>query len=297
MTDNAVDSTWVLIPVHNRREITLQCLSHLKETQDWERFNVVVIDDGSTDGTSEAVETDFPSVTVLEGDGSLWWGGAIRKGMEFVMDQGGEVFIWLNDDVLPDPHSVTKLSNKAAELGDTILTTRVETDTDHEYTTCNRKTRVGMRVVPYESDAEIQYCDATAGKFTAIPREIVETIGLPDDTRFPHNFCDYDYTYRATEHGFRAGVYTDVSALDHQYQPRPPRLSPEFSLSSIVKTTFSPTEQAGYNLRTKYRQCKRFCGPPFVMSYAVFLFYFMESVVLIMAKLILTVVKDEQKLK
>jgi hypothetical protein len=199
--------------------------------------------------------------------------------------------------VLPDPHGVIDLSNKVAELGDTVLTTKVENDTGHEYTTGNKKTRIGMRLLPYDSSSEIQYCDATAGKFTAIPRDVVEGIGLPDTTQFPHNFCDYDYTLRATEHGFRAGVYTEVSAQDTEYELRSPRLTPDISLLSVLKNTFSPDKQKGYNLHTTYRQCKRFCGPPSVMPYLVFMYYFIQSIAFIIAKVLFTVLKEDHQLR
>ena len=59
-----MNSTAVIIPVHNRRETTLACLRRL--TADgvpaWSR--IVVVDDGSTDGTGEAVRVEFPDVEI-----------------------------------------------------------------------------------------------------------------------------------------------------------------------------------------------------------------------------------------
>jgi glycosyltransferase involved in cell wall biosynthesis len=53
--------TFVIIPVRNRREITLRCLRHLRDCGDLEEMCVIVVDDGSTDGTSEAVQRESPS--------------------------------------------------------------------------------------------------------------------------------------------------------------------------------------------------------------------------------------------
>lgn len=294
MVNNDTCSIWVIIPVHNRRKITLRCLEHLKETQDWERFEVLVVDDGSTDGTSEAIAADFPSVTVLEGDGSLWWGGAIKAGMKYAKNENAEIFIWLNDDVLPEPGGVTKLAQKVDELGDTVLTTRVTPRSGHEYSTCNKKTRLGLKNIPYDSDTGIQYCDAAAGKFTAFPREIVDTIGLPDTERFPHNYCDHEYTLRAKESGFKIGVYSDLSARDTQYQSKSRDLSSDVSLEEVIKNSFCPSRHVGYNLLTRYHQSMRFHRPPSLLSYFAFIFYTFETFGTIAAKFFLTLLKENQ---
>lgn len=315
MTNTESPSTWVLIPVHNRCEITIQCLNHLKETQEWEKFNVLVIDDGSTDGTQKSIRENFPTVTVLQADGSLWWGGSIRHGMEYAREEDADVFIWLNDDVLPEPGSVTKLASKTYELGDTVLTTRVEVDSEFRnqsylsdlsiggiqllsssYSTCQIKTRFGMRLTPYDNTTQIQACDATAGKFTAFPVEIVDAIGYPNDNLFPHNYCDHDYTLRAKEQGFDVGVYTGVSARDTGHELKDSRLSSELSLRKLVENIFHPDINETYNIKTRYRKYMRFYGPPKLIPYLVFVQCLIFSLFLVCIKTLLVTVKDEQKL-
>ena len=50
------ENVYIIIPVHNRKAITLQCLNTLKNNGDLGQYHVVVVDDGSTDGTAEAIE-------------------------------------------------------------------------------------------------------------------------------------------------------------------------------------------------------------------------------------------------
>ena len=79
----------VLIPAHNnKREVLtlLQCL-HCQRGQE---LTVVLVDDGSVDGTCEMVRRRFPSVTVLHGDGNLWWTGANVLGVSHIMDSAGD---------------------------------------------------------------------------------------------------------------------------------------------------------------------------------------------------------------
>jgi|YNPMSStandDraft_2_1061718.scaffolds.fasta_scaffold131259_1 GT2 family glycosyltransferase len=42
-------NAFIIIPVHNRKSITLKCLDNLEKNGDLARFRVVVVDDGSTD--------------------------------------------------------------------------------------------------------------------------------------------------------------------------------------------------------------------------------------------------------
>ncbi len=49
-----VPAMGVVIPTYNRREALLECLRHL-ERQTWKDFEVLVLDDGSSDGTAEAM--------------------------------------------------------------------------------------------------------------------------------------------------------------------------------------------------------------------------------------------------
>ena len=59
---------------------TLACLRSLGAQQvPGVALDVFVLDDASSDGTSEAVAEQFPEVTVLHGDGELYWNGGMRR--------------------------------------------------------------------------------------------------------------------------------------------------------------------------------------------------------------------------
>ena len=100
---------FIIIPVHNRREITLACLGKLRETGVLANFQVVVVDDGSTDGTAVGIEHNYPEVKILYGDGNLWWAGAIAVGMQYALDQKAEYIFWLNDDCFPQGNCLSKM--------------------------------------------------------------------------------------------------------------------------------------------------------------------------------------------
>jgi len=68
----------VLMAAHNRRDTTLLCLRSLFEGRlDNVHLSVTLVDDGSNDGTADAIRLQFPSVAIIHGDGTLFWSRAM----------------------------------------------------------------------------------------------------------------------------------------------------------------------------------------------------------------------------
>ncbi len=88
---------YIIIPVHNRKQIAIACLENLNTCGDLQKYHVIVVV-GSTDGTAEVIRSQYPMVEIITGDGNLWWTGAIALGMKYAYERGAEVLIWLNDD-------------------------------------------------------------------------------------------------------------------------------------------------------------------------------------------------------
>ncbi len=90
-----------IVHVRNRLKTTLRFLQTVDalEIPDGMELDVLVIDDGSTDGTAEAIRREHPRMILDEQDGSLYWSGAIQRGLE-IARSGDYAFVWLlNDDI------------------------------------------------------------------------------------------------------------------------------------------------------------------------------------------------------
>ena len=112
---------YIIIPVHNRKVLTLACLENLKANDDLQKYHVIVVDDGSSDRTATEVKENYPEVIVLQGDGNLWWTGAIALGMEYANQQGATHFIWLNDDCLTELNTLELLVDFLQEHPNSIV--------------------------------------------------------------------------------------------------------------------------------------------------------------------------------
>src|SRR5688500_5908343 len=98
----------IVIPVHNRKNFTRDCLTSLKN-QTLQADEIIVVDDGSTDGTREMLQRDFPDVTTLAGNGNLFWTAAINMGIKHVLRNGSEFILTLNNDTIAAPDFVEKM--------------------------------------------------------------------------------------------------------------------------------------------------------------------------------------------
>ena len=72
-------TVYVLLPVHNRRPVT-EAFARSLAAQTDRNVRLVLIDDGSTDGTADAVKAILPDTVVITGQGNWWWGGGLQQG-------------------------------------------------------------------------------------------------------------------------------------------------------------------------------------------------------------------------
>jgi hypothetical protein len=191
--------TVFIIPVHNRRETTLACLRNLAADGVLAWARALVVDDGSTDGTAEAVRAEFPAAEILRGDGSLWWTGATEAGMRRAHAEGAEILVWLNDDTFPLPGACARLVDTARRTG-AVTTGQCAIPGGPVVYGGLESIGFDLRLMSVEGDEPVA-ADSVCGNFVAVPRAVVDRIGFPDGRGLPHAFGDSDYGMRATKAG------------------------------------------------------------------------------------------------
>lgn len=97
----------------NGREDTLRCLRALAVQTDRD-FEVVLVDNGSTDGSIDAVRSEFPGVSVIEAGENLGFAEGSNRGIEAAT---GAWIATLNNDTVPEPRWLEELRRAAREAG------------------------------------------------------------------------------------------------------------------------------------------------------------------------------------
>ena len=198
-----MEKVWIVIPVHNRCAVTERCLARLREIGVLDWAQVLVVDDGSSDGTRRMIEHGFPGVRIVAGDGNLWWSGAIRLGMETAITGGAECIIWLNDDTLPKRGALEALVRLAVEKG-TICGGVSRTPSEvfaYAGGGMHRRWPRRLQSIP-GAEAGPLPVEWLHGNMVAIPASVWRRIGLNESRWMKHNFADIEYTLRAR----RAGI-------------------------------------------------------------------------------------------
>lgn len=212
----------VIVPVHNRKEVTLNFLRQFRAlslNHENARFTIIMVDDGSTDGTSVAITERYPDVTVLHGDGNLWWTGAVKMGVEYALNGDYESVLIMNDDLELDDKFLSELLKVSHEYPDALVSSiKLDKSTGGR----EQIITAGVRVVgllrrmetlyvgePYRpSIGELLECDILTGSSLLIPTDVFRQIGGFDEKKFPHQWGDFEFTRRASLAGFRCLVAT-----------------------------------------------------------------------------------------
>src|SRR5258708_4234594 len=103
----------VVVPVYNNIRRTLRFLDSFTRVRH-RYYQMIVVDDGSTDGTRMQLAAHHPSVLVLTGTGDLWWSGATNLGVRFALDNDFDYVLTINNDSIVAPDFLGRLLETAA---------------------------------------------------------------------------------------------------------------------------------------------------------------------------------------
>jgi GT2 family glycosyltransferase len=218
----------ILIPVYNNLAFTKKCIQELRDLLansflKHSSFDLVVIDDGSSDGTGDWVQQNHPELILLQGDGNLWWSGGINLGARHAIAKlkADQLLLW-NNDIRPAKDYFEQLDELMEELdGRTIAGSKIlYEDPDKSgliwsfggyFNPRNgKKSMLGYNQPDKQEFSIPKEVDWLPGMGTLVPVEIVQTIGYWDEQVFPQYHGDSDFTFRAKTAGFAIVAYPQL---------------------------------------------------------------------------------------
>ncbi len=105
-TDNPLCS--IIIISYNTKEVTRDCLESVKAAKLDFTYEIIIVDNASTDGSVEMFEQDYPEATLIKNEENLFFPKANNQAM---LVAKGKYFFLLNSDTLVEPGQIEKLIN------------------------------------------------------------------------------------------------------------------------------------------------------------------------------------------
>ena len=247
----------IVSPVRNRREITLQCLRSLGRidpTGLW--IHKIIVDDGSTDGTSKAISEAFPNVELIQGDGNLWCSGGANLGITQALTYDPDYILLINDDTIFDSKFLVKMvataeSNPKSVVGGLLLlwdqphrVFQVAPTWDTLYGGWRHLTHQTVWTVPCKPfEVEI-----IVGNCTLFPAESFREEGL-FATRWLPQYGDAEYTPRLRRRGWKLLV-DPAARVFNQPNEIPARMS-KMTMTQLYNALWRNYNGA-HNLRNRF---------------------------------------------
>jgi GT2 family glycosyltransferase len=267
----------IVIPVHNGIDLTLKCLQSLRRG-DAEAAMVIVVDDGSLDGTSAALRREHPDVHVLREDGSLWWSRAVNVGCRFASGRSARTVILLNNDnVEVSPNFVSELGARVEQTGGCVAAAVLFDASDGSRCVLQLGGTLdwggrGVSMPGYGDDFaprdELTARDWLPGCALAFSVELFDNLeGI--DPRFPQYRGDIDFTLRARQKGYPLHVCHACWVVNDRSQAGLD-LSRRTRLVDFLHGFVSL--KSNYNLRESVPFAFRHCPPSHRVQYLT-LFY------------------------
>lgn len=198
----------ILLASYNRVRQTLACLQSLRQCH-WPSgvsYSVFLVDDGSTDGTPEAVAQLYPEVVLLRGSGRLFWCNSMRLAWQRAAAGHYDFYLWLNDDTALYSNALVTLFSTWEEVSDSgkrpvivVGSCRDPVTGQHAYGGYRRVGRHPARLEQVFPSAVPEECDTFNGNIVLVPRDVHSRIG--NMRPFAHSLGDTDYGLRARAAG------------------------------------------------------------------------------------------------
>ncbi len=221
----------VIIVSWNTRDILRDCLGSLYAQTREVRFDVIVIDNASADGTPAMVKRDFPAVHLIENEDNRGFAAGNNQGMRLAT---GRYVLLLNSDTIVLDGAIDKAvafadqHPQAAVVGCRVLNRdRTLQPTCFMYpsvlnmllfATCLNKLFPGSRFFGRERMTwwkrdDVREVDVVTGCFMLARRDAIDQVGLMDESFFMYGE-ETDWCYRFQDAGWTI-LFTPMAQIVH----------------------------------------------------------------------------------
>jgi GT2 family glycosyltransferase len=210
----------IIVVNWNGRGLLARCLQCVEATVKQALYEIIVVDNASTDGSQEMVKRDFPNTRLIENTKNVGFAKANNQGMEIAQ---GRYLLLLNSDAFVKVGTIDTMvafmdSHTDAGMGACKLLyedgtvqpscSRFPSLETEFYTAVGLEklfpnSRIfGKYLMRYWDHNDLREVDVILGAFMLVRREVVEQIGKMDENFFMYSE-EVDWCYRCKQAGWK----------------------------------------------------------------------------------------------
>jgi len=221
----------IIIVSWNVKEDIAGCLGSIKENKPREEFEIIAVDNASTDGSVDTIKSDFPDVKIIANSENIGFSAANNQAIRIAK---GQYIFLLNPDTIVHPNSLDTLTaflddhEDVGACGPKFLAADGQVHFSVGYVPTFRSLLYGRtflrslgifrrshkkltaRNFNFEKTGDVEQLSGAA---LMIRRAVMEEIGLMDENFFMY-YEDVDLCLRIRKAGFRI-VYLPDSIITH----------------------------------------------------------------------------------
>lgn len=204
----------VIIPVFNRLALTQNLINCLRKQNSDQPLHILIINDGSTDGTAEWLATQR-DIETLNGNGTLFWGGAVDLALRHLQLKTNvdDWVLLINNDTTLDENFIQQLLNAAHQYAPAAIGSIIRDQANHtrilsigahidawRLLTRDLLEKVGSKKTIPDTIIEV---DALSGRGVLFPMAGLVAAGGMRPRALPHYLADYELSIRVRKSGYR----------------------------------------------------------------------------------------------
>lgn len=244
MSENRI-KVELVAPVYNRRDTTLQALKTLSRIDcDGLDVHIIIVDDGSTDGTTEAIMDQYAEVQIVKGTGKLHYAAGTNRGIEAALERNPDYIVTMNDDAIYHEKFLQRLiataqKNPRSIVGSLLLLWNEPHkvfQVDFKWQTFSGGWTQRHDLTAFDFPAKAFEVEGMAGNCVLFPVEAIKECGLMDEGAFPHGWGDIQYIVRMRKMGWK--LFVEPKSYVWCEPNTNPKALHQQSLGEILKILF-----------------------------------------------------------
>lgn len=273
-----------IIATYNRRAFLKKIISDInnQKISPGLFIQIIVVVAGSTDGTIEMLNKEYPEITFIKGQENWWWTKCMNEGFKKAIECSSDYILILNDDCQIEKDYLKVLLNDYATLpNDSILgSASVSIDEPKLINSAGTKRFIRWRLkyvnyinglIPfYKEFKDIHTTWTLSGRGTLIPKQIFEQIGYYDEKLVQYG-SDDEFIIRARMSGINCFISWNAIVYNHLMLTSEGTAFRKDSLFRFVKSFFNP--YSVNSLKKNAYLYKKIGYPVLLPFYLIYVFF------------------------